>query len=61
MKFPWRDIRGVLRGAVVQAVAKLVAGLLALLGAATVVEPQAGVDLRNGVLLQPAETVVPKR
>lgn len=60
MKQIWRDIRAVLRGAAVQAVAKLVAGLLALLGAATVVEPQAAVDLRNGVLLQEPEVVVPR-
>lgn len=61
MKQLWRDIRGVLRGAVVQTVAKLLAGLLGLLGAATAVDPQAGVDLRNGVLLQGPEVVVPKR
>lgn len=61
MKQIWRDIRAVLRGAAVQAVAKLVAGLLALLGAVTAVEPQAAVDLRNGVLLQEPEAVVPKR
>lgn len=57
MKQTWRDIRALLRGAVVQTVVKLVAGLLALLGGATVVDPQLGVDLRNGVLQQPDETV----
>lgn len=60
MKQLWRDIRGVLRGAAVQAVAKLVAALLAALGAATVVDPQLGVDARNAALVQPPEAVVPR-
>lgn len=35
----WRDIRGILHGAVASAVAKLLAGLLALFGAASAVDP----------------------
>lgn len=57
----WRDIRGALRSVGVQVVARVLAGLLALLGAVTAADPQSGVDLRNGVLLQDGEQVVPKR
>lgn len=39
MKQIWRDIRAVLRGAVVQAVAKAIAGLLAVFGAVSAVDP----------------------
>lgn len=56
----WRDFRELLHGAAVQAVAKLVAGLLAILGGLTVVEPQAAVDVRNAALLQQPEVVAPK-
>lgn len=58
---PWRAIRDVLRSAAVQAAAKILAGVLALLGAATVAQPQLGVDLRNAALVQPPEAVVPRR
>lgn len=37
---PWRAIRDVLRSAAVQAVAKIMAGLLALFGAASAVDPE---------------------
>lgn len=60
MKTVWLTLRGVLRNAAVQAVARLLAGLLALLGGATAVDPQAGVDLRNAVLRQEPEQVVAK-
>lgn len=60
MKFPWHTVRAVVRNAAVQVVARVLAGLLALLGATTAVDPQAGVDLRNGALLAPPAEVVPK-
>lgn len=47
----WRDIRGVLHGAVVQAVAKLLAGLLALFGAASAVDPQLPAGLHGQVVV----------
>lgn len=48
-KQTWRDIRAVLHGAVAQAVVKVVVGLLAVLGGATVVDPQAVVAGRDAV------------
>lgn len=54
---PWRVIRDVLRNAAVQAAARILAGLLALLGGATVVDPQVAVDLRNAALGQAPEVV----
>lgn len=39
----WRDIRDVLRGAVVQAVARILVGLLAAIGAVDVATPDDGI------------------
>lgn len=61
MKFPWHTVRAVLQNAAVQAVARVLAGLLAVLGGTTAVAPQAAVDLRNAALVQPPEELVPKR
>lgn len=60
MKQIWRTARDVLQAAARQAVVRLLAGLLGLLGLTTAVDPQAGVDLRNAALVQPPEAVVPK-
>lgn len=44
---PWRDIRAVLRAVAQHAVARLVAGLLALFGAASAVDPQVAAGLHG--------------
>lgn len=61
MKFPWHTVRAVLQNAVVQVVARTLAGLLALLGVVTAADPQSGVDLRNAALLEPPAELVPKQ
>jgi len=48
---PWRAIRDVLRHAAVQAVARLLAGLLALFGAASAVDPQLPAGLHGQVVV----------
>lgn len=60
MKFPWHTVRAVLHNAALQVVGKVLAGLLALLGAVTAADPQAAVDLRNVALVQPPQEVVAK-
>lgn len=54
MKQIWRDIRAVLRGAAVQAVGKLIAGLLALFGAVSAVDPDVPARLHGEVAVDPA-------
>lgn len=50
----WRDIRGVLHGVVVQAVVRLLAGVLALFGAASAVDPELPVAVHQAVGLRPS-------
>lgn len=49
MKQIWRDIRGVLRGAAVHALVRAVAGLLALFGVASAVDPDVPAALHGEV------------
>jgi len=44
---PWRAIRDLVKGAVVQTVAKILAGLLALFGAGSLVDPQLPASLHG--------------